>query len=76
MMVCFSQVWEAIAKRDQELCTADLFCELGKSEEALLSVKRAQKLTGFIDCKREETEKTLVKQLEEEEKMQEQNNKL
>ena len=76
MMVRSSHVWEALSDKDQELHTADLLYKLGQSKHAVLSVKHAQKLTGFIDCKRGESEKMVAKQLEEEKSMQEQNNKL
>ena len=68
MMVRSSQVREALVAKDQELRTADLFHKLGQPENALLSVERAQKLSFFIDRKREETEQMMAQQQKEKKK--------
>ena len=68
MMVRSSHVREALVAKDQELRTADLLYKLGQPEDALLSVKRAQELSSFINSKREETEQMMAQQQEEEKK--------
>ena len=68
MMVRSTQVREALAAKDQELRTADLFVKLGQPDKALPSMERAQQLSSFIDSKREETEQMMAQQQEDEKK--------